>query len=64
MDLIGRSFLSAPMEDGQTLRMRITKSIDDTKEDLDNHPEKVKFIVANKSGTFEEIWTYYDILEY
>jgi hypothetical protein len=34
-DLIGRSFLSSPTEDGQTLRMRITKTIADQKSDLD-----------------------------
>jgi hypothetical protein len=44
--------------------MQITKSIADEKSDLDQHPEKVKFIVSNNSGSFEEICTYYDILEY
>jgi hypothetical protein len=63
-DLIGRSFLSSPSEDGQTLRMRIKKTIADQKSYLDQHPEKVKFIVTNKSGSFEEICTYYNILEY
>jgi hypothetical protein len=62
-DLIGRTFLSAPLEDGQTLRMRITKSIADNQSDIDKHPEKVKLLVSNKSRTFEKICTYYDILE-
>jgi Reverse transcriptase (RNA-dependent DNA polymerase) len=63
-ELIGRSFLSVPTEDGQTLRLRIIKAISDHQSDLDQHPDRVKFLVSNKSGTLEEIRTYNDILEY
>jgi hypothetical protein len=61
-DLIHRSFLDLPSEDGQRFRFRIIKVIADHMEKLDKQPEKVKFLVESKEGGYEKILGYNEIL--
>ena len=62
-ELIGRSYLGLPTDDNQKFRMRIIKAISDCQENIDKHPEKMKFLVQGKDK-IEEILTYHDIIEH
>jgi hypothetical protein len=62
-ELIGRSYLSLPTEDGQKFRMRIVKAIAKHQESIDKHPEMVSFLVQNRDK-LEEIVTYQDIVDH
>jgi hypothetical protein len=44
--------------------MQIIKAITDHQNDIDKHPEKVKFLVQNKARGLEEILSYADIIEH
>jgi hypothetical protein len=44
-EMIGRTYLDLPQEDGQKFRMKIIKTIANHKENLDKHPDKEKFLV-------------------
>ena len=63
-ELIGRSYLSIPEEDGQKFRMRIIKAITDHQENIDKHPERIKFMVQCRDKEKEEILTYNDIVDH
>jgi hypothetical protein len=64
-ELIGRSFLDEPNEDGQQHWVRVTKAIADHMETLDKHPDKVKFLLEKLStGQYEKIVTYNEVLQY
>jgi hypothetical protein len=49
-DLIGRSFLDEPNEDGQQHWVCITKAIADHIGTRDKHPAKVKFLLESSTG--------------
>jgi hypothetical protein len=63
-DLINRSFLDIPCEDGHRFRLRIVKAIADHIELLDKQPEKVKLLVEAKEGGYEKILGYNEILSF
>jgi hypothetical protein len=63
-DLVGRTFLMPPKEDGQRFRARVVKAQADHMADVMKHPDRVKFLVAVGPDQSEEIITYNQLLEY
>jgi len=62
IDLVGRTFLLEPKEDGQRFRARIVKAIDDHEANLSKDPDHIKFLCATNDDTLEEVMSYNDIL--
>ena len=58
-DLLGRTFLMQPEEDGQRFRARIVKKINE----MDNNEEKTKFLCKLDSEDYDVIMDYNDILD-
>jgi hypothetical protein len=63
-ELIGRTFLTEPQEDGQRFRAQIVRAIADNEHDLDNDPERVKFVCSMNNDAFEDIIAYSDIIQH
>ena len=61
-DLIGRTFLLPPEEDGQRFRGKIIESILENEEELNNQPDRIKFRCSINDEQFEEILSYNEIL--
>ena len=61
-ELIGRTFLLPPEEDGQRFRGKIVEKIIENEEGLNNHPDRIKFRCSINDEQFEEILSYNDIL--
>ena len=62
IDLVGRTFLMEPREDGQRFRARIVKAIEGHDDELTKHPDHLKFLCSVNDDTQEEIMSYNDIL--
>jgi hypothetical protein len=62
-ELIGRSYLSPPLEDGEIARIKILEALHDLDDTLVTHPDMVKFRCASDDGKIDEILSYNDILE-
>ena len=62
-DLIGRSYLSQPEEDGTRRRIKIIEQLDDVDGILANDPNMIKFRANTDDGTIEEIITYNQIID-
>ena len=54
-DLIGRTFLKPPEEDGQRFRAKIVEAIVEQEQDLSNNPEKIRLLCSVNGGEYEEI---------
>jgi len=63
-DLLGRSYINLPTEDGQRFRMRIVKTITDHHENLNKNVRDLKFLVSGRNKTMDEILTYNEIIEH
>jgi hypothetical protein len=63
-DLIGRTFLLDKREDGQRLRARIFKLIDDHSSNIHDNKKRMKFLLSFNDHESEEIITYNQLLEY
>jgi hypothetical protein len=63
-ELIGRSFLTEPAEDGTRSRATIIKAVDDLQADLERDPERRKFICSIGKEEAEEVFTYNQVLEH
>ena len=61
-DLIGRSFLLPPEEDGQRFRGKIIEALTDNERELCNQPERIRFRCSINDDEYEEILSYADIL--
>ena len=61
-NLIGRTFLKTPEEDGQRFRGKIIEALDKNDRDLSNQPERIKFRCSVNDGEFEEILSYGEIM--
>ena len=61
-DLIGRTFLLDPEDDGQRFRGKIIEAIVENEQELNNHPDRIKFRCAINDEQFEEIISYNEIL--
>ena len=63
-DLIGRTFLKPPEEDGQRFRAKIVEAIVDHEQDLAKNPDKVKFLCSVNGDEYEEILSYNEIIDH
>ena len=63
-DLIGRTFLLDKQENGEKHRARIVKQVKDHNHNLDEQPERVKFICSISNDLYEEILSYNEVLNY
>ena len=63
-DLVGRTFLMNPEEDGQQHRARIVRSIDDHASDLKREPAHIKFVCSVNDDQYEEVLSYAEVLNH
>ena len=67
-DLINRTYLTAPDETGQRFRAKITRKIIEDVEahqkGLEEHPDRIKFLVQMEGEAQDEIIAYNDIINY
>ena len=63
-DLVGRTFLLDPKEDGQRFHARIVKLIEDHEDKTLNASDRIKFLCAVGNDQAEEIITYNQMLEH
>jgi hypothetical protein len=63
-DVIGKTFLLEPRDDGQRFRARIVKAIEDQEESSRNHPRHQKFLCSVNNEQYEEIFAYNDIAQF
>ena len=63
-DLVGRTFLTPVNEDGQRLRARIVKAVEDYEDDNLKDPTHKKFVCTMNDDTTEEIFSYNEILDH
>ena len=61
-DLVGRSFLMDPQEDGQRFRATIVEKLEDHDSKVANNPTRIKFLC--KVNDEEEFITYSEVLDY
>ena len=65
VDLIGRTFLLPPQENGERLRAKVTKKVVEEKEAADgNRIPKPNFILDIGEGKVEELITYNQLLDH
>jgi hypothetical protein len=62
-DLIGRTFLTEPKDDGHRYRARIVEAVDEHLQDVDDNPEHIRFKCSINDDQFEEIMAYNDIIQ-
>ena len=62
-DIIGRTYLTPPDEEGQVFRARIVRKIIEQEEDLERHPERVKFLVSVGEDKADAIITFNEVLQ-
>ena len=63
-ELIGRTYLKNPEEDGSRYRAKIVALIDEHENGLANHPDRVKFRCSVNDNDYEEIVSYNDIINH
>ena len=63
-DLIGRTFLKEPEEDGQRFCVKIIEAIANNQHDLAERKENIKFRCSVDDGCYEEIVSYNDIIDH
>ena len=63
-ELIGRSFLKAPEEDGTRLRLRIAEKLEDDLHNLEHNPTRLRFRCTTNDEAFEEILSFAELVEY
>ena len=63
-NLIGRTFLMDPQENGELYRTEILEALVESEEQLAKHPDPIKFVCSVNDDMYEEILTYNKILEY
>ena len=63
-DIVGRTFLLEPQEDGQRFRARIVRAIKDQDDELARHPDKIKFLCSINDDQYEEILSYNEVLDH
>ena len=63
-DLIGRTFLKPPENDGRRYRAKIVEAIEEKEKNIANHPDKIKFRCSVNNDEYEEIVSYNDIINH
>ena len=62
-DLIGRTYITSPTDDGSQHRIKIVEKLDVLADKMNSMPEMQRFRATNDEGTIEEIVTYNQILQ-
>jgi hypothetical protein len=63
-ELIGRTFLTQPKEDGQWFRAHIVKAVEEHELDTEDDPSRIKFLCSMNNDAFEEVVSYNEILQF
>ena len=63
-DMIGRTFLSKPLDNGERHRGKIVRAIEGHLEDVLSHPERIKYVCTFNDEQYEEIMSYNDIVNH
>jgi len=63
-DLVGRTFLMDPQENGERYRARILEAIQGFDDDLGRNPTRIKFKVSVNNDEFEELLAYNEVADY
>ena len=63
-DIIGRTFLTVPQEDGTKMRLRIIEALDQNEQERISHPANIKFRAVNGDNSYEEIVSYNQIIDH
>ena len=62
-DLIGRTYITSPADDGSQHRIKIVEKLDVLADEMNSMPEMQRFRATNDKETIEEIVTYNQILQ-
>ena len=62
-DIIGRTYLTLPADDGTQTRIKIVEKLDALEDEMNLMPEMQRFRATNDEGTIEEIVTYNQVLQ-
>ena len=63
-DIIGCTYLTDPTEDEQRFRARIVRQIQDHEDDVNEQPDKKRFLVSINDDQAEEVVSYNEILDH
>ena len=63
-DMIGRTFLTEPLDNGERRHTRIVKAIIDHKNNLTNDSDHIKFLCPFNNDEYEDILAYNDIVNH
>ena len=63
-DLVGRTFLLKPQEDGQRHRARIVEAITDQDNRMGRNPTRIEFKLSINNDAYEEMMAYNDVLDH
>ena len=63
-DIIGKTFLMEPRDDGQRFRARIVEAIEQHEEQQRQHPKHQKFRCSVNNDQYEEIFGYNEIVQF
>jgi len=63
-DLIGCSILLPPNEEGERYCAKIVQKIIEHENTIEDHPDKVQFMVSIDKDSAEEIYAYADIIDF
>ena len=63
-DMIGRTFLGQPRNDGERHQSTIVKSISNYDKKLESNLERIKFLSSFNDDSYEEMHAYNDIIRH
>ncbi|KAG7350835.1 hypothetical protein IV203_010195 [Nitzschia inconspicua] len=63
-DLVGMTFLTDPQPDGQVFRARVVEMIDNHDDEVESHPDRIKFLCKMDKNGREDLLTYNQVLDY
>ena len=63
-DLVGRTFLMDPSDNGERYRAKILEAVVEDTEQLAKHPDRIKFLCSVNDEMYEEVLSYNEILNY
>ena len=62
--LIGRTFLTAPSDDGRRFRLKVLERLNEMDDDIQQDPATIKFRCRHEDSDYEEIVAYNELLDY
>ena len=63
-EILNRTYLTEPDEHGQRFRAKVVRKIEESDKALQEHPDKIKFLVSIEGDRADEIIAYDDILNF